>query len=91
MNLLLVLLVSYIFNYKLFTISLNLFPLAAKLGNISKDAHAGDNVTISPFPAIFFALSTASSRDSTILTGITIPFSKFTLSKASFNLIFSIS
>ena len=57
------------------TISLNLFPLTAKLGNISKDAHAGDKVTTSPFVAIFLETSTASSKESTIVVGTCIPFS----------------
>ena len=54
----------------MFTISLNLFPLTAKLGNISKEAQAGDKVTISPSTAISLALITASSKESTIILGI---------------------
>lgn len=51
---------------------------------MSKDAQAGDNVTISPSLAISLALSTASSKVFTLTVGTSIPFSFCTLSKASF-------
>ena len=44
------------------TICLNLFPLSSKFLNISKLALAGENNTISPFFASFFAATTASSN-----------------------------
>ena len=81
--------IEYTFSfYNELTISLNTLPLAIKLGNISKEAHAGDNVTISPDLAIFFATSTASSREETVFISTFIPFSFSSLSKT--NLILSL-
>ena len=55
-----------------------------KLGNISNDAQAGDNVTISPLSEISLALSTASSKLLTSIIFTSIPFSSFSLLNAFF-------
>ena len=52
--------------YKLFTKSLNLFPLSAKFLNISKLALAGENNTTSPFLEYFLAKFTVSAKVSAI-------------------------
>ena len=70
--------------YNAITISLYLLPLTSKFSNISKLAHAGDKVTISPGLATSLALQIASLKFSANIISKEIFFSFNTHSKTSF-------